>query len=215
MGILESALGAYHAFEVSTLAWVTGIVTTYGGLGVLVGMFFESSFLPLPSEPVLIAAGALGIDPITVTIYGTIGSTFGAMVGYLIGLKGGRPLVKKIGPWFRITEERLVKVEDFANRHGSWGVFAARLLPIIPFKVFSIGSGIARVPFKSFVFFTFLGTIPRAFFLAWLGSEIVKYQGATVALVAVVVCAVGIYYFVNSRKKTASKTPVPSSSNKK
>lgn len=205
MNFLDGFLAAYHAFESSTLAWVSAIILTYGGLGVLVGMFLESSIVPIPSEAVLIAAGALGLSPITVAIYGAVGSALGAMVGYLIGLKGGRPVVKKFGPWLHITEERFSKAEAFAKKHGTWGVLAARLIPIIPFKVFSIAAGITQVDFVPFVLFTLIGTLPRAFLLAWLGAKIVEVQnGATIAVLAIIAVFV-VYWFYkryrNSKKK--------------
>ncbi|PIO05780.1 hypothetical protein COT29_04280, partial [Candidatus Micrarchaeota archaeon CG08_land_8_20_14_0_20_59_11] len=54
---------------------VAAMVGAYGGLGILVGMFLESSIVPIPSEAILVTAGLLGFDPLTVAVYGTIGST--------------------------------------------------------------------------------------------------------------------------------------------
>src|SRR3989338_5045864 len=162
------------------LAWIAGveayffavlkpIIVSYGGLGIAAGMFLESSFIPIPSELILVTAG-LFFDPVTVAIWGTIGSTLGAMVGYYIGFHGGRPIIDKVGPYLFITPERVEKAEKKFKEWGAATVFVSRLIPFIPFKVFSITSGILKFNFPAFVLMTFLGTIPRAFILAWIGN---------------------------------------------
>src|SRR3989344_2010408 len=180
------------------------LVVSYGGVGIAVGMFLESSFVPIPSELILITAG-LFFDPVTVAIWGTIGSTLGAMLGYGIGYYGGRPIIDKIGPYLFITPERVLKAEKKFNEWGAPAVLIARLIPFIPFKVFSITSGILKFNFPSFVVMTFIGTIPRAFILAWVGFSILEYKTQFWIAVAVLVALGAIAYldkkkFFNSKK---------------
>jgi len=154
-------------------------------------MFLESSILPVPSELIFITAG-LFFDPLTVAFWGTIGSTLGAMVGYYIGFKGGRPVVDKIGPYFLATPDRVMRAEKKFHEWGAYAVLVGRLLPFVPFKVFSITSGILKYNFQNFVVMTFIGTLPRAFLLAWLGHSIIQYKNqfwivlGAVALLAIV-----------------------------
>ncbi|PIY91503.1 hypothetical protein COY71_02820, partial [Candidatus Micrarchaeota archaeon CG_4_10_14_0_8_um_filter_60_7] len=97
--MLESLFAAYASLEAFFTQTVLAWIVSMGGFGVLLGMFLESSIVPIPSEAILVTAGLIGIDPITVTIWGSIGSTLGAIVGYYIGKKGGRPIIDKIGPY--------------------------------------------------------------------------------------------------------------------
>ncbi|MFH1056689.1 MAG: VTT domain-containing protein [Candidatus Micrarchaeota archaeon] len=180
------------------------LVVSYGGLGIAAGMFLESSFVPIPSELILITAG-LFFDPLTVAFWGTIGSTLGAMLGYGIGYYGGRPIIDKIGPYLLITPERVLKAEKKFKEWGAPAVFIARLIPFIPFKVFSITSGILKFNFPAFVVMTFLGTIPRAFILAWVGFAILEYKTPFWIALGVLIALGAITYFVKKKFFSNSK----------
>jgi len=193
---LQQILLFYQSIEAWALEFASSVIEKYGGLGVLVGMFFESSIVPIPSELVLITAGALGVSPIDAAIYGTIGSTLGAIVGYFIGLKGGRPVVDKIGPYIFVTKERILRAEKKFSEWGNWTILFARLIPFIPFKVFSVTSGLLKYDFKNFVVLTFVGTIPRAFLLAWIGEKLVPYKQQVLVALAVLLVLAGIYLLV-------------------
>ncbi len=192
-------------FEAYFSAIATGLMQSYGGFGVLIGMFLESSIVPIPSELILVSAGYFGIDIWMVTVYGTIGSTLGAMVGYAIGKYGGRPIVDKVGPYLLVTPDKVAKAEKKFNEWGSYTILIARLIPFIPFKVFSITSGLLKYDFKQFVLWTFIGTIPRALILAWLGTKIYEYK--TNAIIAIIVfCALLAIAWWASRKFRKKKT---------
>lgn len=171
------------------------VVVAYGGMGIAFAMFLESSILPVPSELILITAG-LFFDPVTVAFWGTIGSTLGAMLGYYIGFKGGRPVVDKYGPYFLATPDRVMRAEKKFHEWGAYAVLIGRLLPFVPFKVFSITSGILRFNFENFVLMTFIGTLPRAFLLAWLGGELLQYKSHFWIALGAVVLLVTVGYFV-------------------
>ncbi len=187
--------------EVFLTTQILEIVRSMGGFGILIGMFLESSIIPIPSEAVLVTAGAIGFSPWEVAFWGTIGSTLGAAVGYYIGLKGGRPIVDKIGPYLFVTQEKVQKAEKAFSKYGGWTILVSRLIPFIPFKVFSITSGILKFDFKTFIIFTFIGTIPRAFLLAWIGNEIVKYQQYFYYFIAGVIVAGLLAYYLNKKYK--------------
>ncbi|HIH19671.1 TPA: DedA family protein [Candidatus Micrarchaeota archaeon] len=174
------------------------VILAYGGLGIAFAMFLESSFVPIPSELILITAG-LFFDPVTVAFWGAIGSTLGAIVGYYIGFYGGRPAVRKIGPYLFITQERVDRAEKKFKEWGPKAIFISRLIPFIPFKVFSITSGILRFDLPPFVIMTFLGTIPRAFILALIGNYIIQYKTKFLIVLAVAVL-IGIAGYVIKKK---------------
>jgi uncharacterized membrane protein YdjX (TVP38/TMEM64 family) len=58
-----------------------------------------------------------------------------------------------------------------------------RVIPIVPFKVFSIAAGITKIPFVPFIVCTLVGVIPRMFILALFGANILRYKKP--ALIAV------------------------------
>lgn len=177
------------------------LILSLGGPGIMLGMFLESSIVPIPSELILVTAGLLGFSPLEVAFWGTIGSTLGAIVGYYIGKLGGRPVVDKIGPYLFVTQARVLKAEEKFNKHGGWAVLVSRLIPFVPFKVFSITSGILKFDFKTFVLFTFIGTIPRAFVLAWIGSQILEFKEQAILLM-LAIAAIGLAaYYLNKKRK--------------
>jgi membrane protein DedA with SNARE-associated domain len=177
-------------------AWIQN----YGDLGLLGAMFLESSVIPVPSEVVVAGAGAIGIPLFDIVLWGSIGSTLGAMVGYAIGRYAGLPVIERFGRYILITPHHIEKAQAFAQKNGIWGVLLGRLLPIIPFKVFSIAAGLARIAFVPFVVCTMIGVIPRLFLLGLFGAALVKYT--KVALLALLAAGVVwlAWHFLSSRR---------------
>jgi len=158
-----------------------------GPLGIFIGMFLESSILPIPSEVVLVAAGILGFSIFDITIFGGLGSTAGGIIGYYIGKHGGRPFLDKYGKYLLITLDKLAFVDMWFKKWGGYSVLVSRLIPFIPFKVFSIASGIARLKFSTFVIFTLIGSIPRSFILGYFGSLLYTTQNIIIMVLALAV----------------------------
>jgi membrane protein DedA with SNARE-associated domain len=166
---------------------ITDLVMRFGDAGVFLGMFLESSIIPIPSEVVIIGAGALGISMASILIFGSLGATCGAMAGYALGRYAAMPVILKLGRFVFIKPHHINKAEAFAKKYGAWSVFIGRLLPVVPFKVFSIAAGIIKVPFIPFVASTLLGVLPRMYVLALFGATIVKYKKpAIIILISVV-----------------------------
>ncbi len=163
---------------------LASLITNYGDMGVFVAMFLESSVIPIPSEVVIVAASAVGIPLVSIVIFGSIGATLGAMVGYAIGRYLGLPVILRFGKYILITPQRLEKADAFAQKYGAWGVLIGRVLPIIPFKVFSIASGITRIPFVPFVLCTFIGVVPRMYLLGLFGVLLMKFTKLCVIFAA-------------------------------
>ncbi|MBI4361508.1 DedA family protein [Candidatus Micrarchaeota archaeon] len=187
--------------EAALLQPVLELIRSWGEWGILVGMFLESSIVPIPSEAVLVTAGALGFSPLTVAIFGTIGSTLGGVVGYYIGKKGGRPVVDKVGPYLLVTQDKVMRAEKAFGKYGGWTILVARLIPFVPFKVFSITSGILKFDLKTFTVFTLIGTFPRALLLAWIGVQIIQYQAYFYYFIFGVMVAGLLAYYLNKKYK--------------
>lgn len=176
------------------------LIEQYGAWGVLIGMTLESSIMPVPSEAVILAAGYLGIPFATIVWAGSIGSTLGGAIGWALGRSGVRWFFDRYGKWIGITTARLAKFDAFAVRYGVWGVLIGRLIPVVPFKVFSIAAGMGKVPFWPFVGMTLAGVIPRLIILAVAGDWLRRSTVPTLIVLAVL--GVGMYGLQQWHAKT-------------
>lgn len=187
---------------------IMAIISRFGNIGVFIAMFLESSVIPIPSEVIIIGAGAIGIPLISILIFGALGSTVGAMVGYLLGRYAAMPVILKFGRLILIKHHHIQKAEAFAKKYGAVGVLIGRILPIVPFKVFSIASGITNVPVVPFVACTMIGVLPRIYILVLFGNIIMRYHKQTVfALAGIALIFIAIFVtrkIYNGKRQTAS-----------
>ena len=166
---------------------VISIIRDLGDIGVFIGMFLESSVVPIPSEVVIIGAGAIGVPMASILIFGSLGAAVGAMVGYFLGRYAAMPAILKYGKFILIKPHHIYKAEAFAKKYGVYSVLIGRLLPIVPFKVFSIAAGITKIPPIPFAICTLIGVVPRIFFLSVFGASLVKYTKPAVLILAGVI----------------------------
>ncbi|MFH1239109.1 MAG: DedA family protein [bacterium] len=169
------------------------LITKFGDAGVFIAMFLESSIVPIPSEVIVAGAAAIGIPLFSILVFGSLGSTLGGVVGYLIGRHAAMPVILKFGRYIMIKPHHLQKAEAFAKKYGVWSVLIGRILPVVPFKVFSIAAGITNLPLVPFIVSTMVGVIPRMYILALFGYTIIKYKmPALIILVAVVLAFIAL-----------------------
>lgn len=90
-----------------------------------------------------------------------------AVVAYAIGRRAARPVLVAI-----LGEDRLVRAEAFAERGGVTLLLAMRLIPIVPFSLFSYAAGAARVPLGRFMWTTAIGYLPITAIFVYLGSRL-------------------------------------------
>ena len=125
--------------------------------------FWESSFFPIPPDPLLI--GMAVARPELGLVYAgvaTAASVAGAALGYLIGARGGRPIVERL-----FKPDKVQIAERLYQRYDVWAVSAAAFTPI-PFKVFTITAGVANLDFKRFMLASALGRGGRFFLVGGL-----------------------------------------------
>lgn len=140
--------------------FIVSTVSGWGYIGIFIMMAIESSVIPLPSEVVMIPAGYLvskgEMEWIPVLLSGTLGSIFGALVNYYFAMIVGRKFIKKYGKYFFLPADKLVLVEQFFYKHGSFSTFSGRLIPVIRHLI-SIPAGLARMNIPKFIFYTGTG----------------------------------------------------------
>ncbi len=187
---------------------VMGLMAQYGDAGVFLAMFLESSIVPIPSEVIVIGAGALGLSMTSILVFGSLGATCGAVAGYCLGRYAAMPVILRFGKFILIKPHHIYRAEAFAKKYGAFGVFIGRVLPIVPFKVFSIAAGITKVPFWQFIVCTMLGVVPRMYILALFGTAIVKYKKPALLVllsVLLVFVALKITKVIYNGKKAITK----------
>ncbi|HSW31697.1 MAG TPA: YqaA family protein [Longimicrobiales bacterium] len=143
--------------------------TPHGPAALFVLAFAESSFFPIPPDPLLIAL-CLGAPrrALRFAAICTAGSVLGGMAGYAIGA-GAWHLVDQ---WFftyvpGVTPDAFEKVRGLYDRYDFWAVFIAGLTPI-PYKVFTLSGGVFGINFATFVVASVLSRALRFFAVAGL-----------------------------------------------
>lgn len=149
------------------LGQIAALAPVWGFLLVFFFMTIESSFIPFPSEIVMIPAGFLAargelttgvpaLDLVLAIAVGLAGSLAGAYANYYLARALGIPFLKKYGKWFFLKPEALDRACEVFNRYGAATTFVCRLVPVIR-QLISIPAGVARMPLGSFTLFTGLG----------------------------------------------------------
>src|SRR5579871_500931 len=145
----------------------------YGGVVALMGI--ESACIPLPSEIIMPFAGYLvylgQFKLLWAATAGALGCNLGSVLAYEIGYYGGRPLVEKYGANLLLSRHDLDRADRFFLRFGSAAAFLGRLLPVIRTFI-ALPAGIARMPRGKFHLYTFVGSWPWCFGLAWVGMKL-------------------------------------------
>jgi membrane protein DedA with SNARE-associated domain len=177
-------------------------------------MLMESTIIPIPSEVIIPFAayrahlnGNLSVWGVVVA--GVIGSWVGATIMYWASRLAGRPLVVRYGSYFLVPEQKLHAAENWAARFGSFGVFAARLLPVVRHLI-GIPMGIIKMDFKWYSLFTLVGSAIWCAILAFVGvvagkdDSLIKgdMRHVTLWIVGAVFLLGCLYYFLVHRYMT-------------
>ena len=143
--------------------------TPYGLQALAILALAESSFFPIPPDPLLIALclGATGRS-LRFAAVTTIASVVGGLLGYAIGAV----VWGSVSGFFfdyvpGVTPEAFATVQGYYDRWDFWAVFLAGLTPL-PYKVFTISAGVFAINFPVFVLASVLSRGLRFFLVAGL-----------------------------------------------
>jgi membrane protein DedA with SNARE-associated domain len=155
--------------------FTTGVISAMGYGGVVLLMGIESACIPLPSEIIMPFAGYLvytgQFSLHGAALAGAIGCIAGSIPAYYLGQYGGRPIIEKYGKYVLLSRKELDFADRLFARHGQWVVLAARLLPVIRTFI-AFPAGVARMNMTKFVVYTFVGSYPWCYGLAWVGMKL-------------------------------------------
>lgn len=155
--------------------FIIATISTSGYVGITLLMAIESACVPLPSEIIMPFSGYLvhtgQLALFGVALAGAIGCNLGSAVAYWVGAIGGRPFIARYGRFVLLDHRDLDRAEHFFTRYGSITVFVGRLLPIVRTFI-ALPAGIARMSQVRFHIYTFLGSLPWCYALAYVGMRL-------------------------------------------
>jgi len=197
------------------VSWAQGIVLAFGGPGLLLISFLDSSFLSFPELVDVLVVWLSLRHPSLLAYYagiGALGSLLGSLVLYWLARKGGEAFLRK-----RFHERHVDRGLRTFQRWGVLALFVPSLLPPpTPFKLFVLSAGVAEVSMLRFSLAVGLGRFVRyggeALLALWFGEQVVGYimdHGLEVGIGLGLLVAAGLtIYFVRSRRRASGRTGV-------
>ena len=201
------------------LALLVSAIASGGYASVILLMAIQSACIPIPSEVIMPLAGyALAHNQTQLIILATLASlasNLGSIPAYWVGARGGRPMVERYGSYLLLSRHDLDRVDSFFDRFGSIAVLLGRMLPIVRTFI-AFPAGVAKMNQFRFHLYTFIGSWPWCYALAWVGMKLGDswntdprfkavfqrfHLGVEVFLVA------GVIWFVTSHWKNRIRTP--------
>lgn len=199
-GIIEWAVNA-----------ILNAISYLGYPGIFFLMALESACVPIPSEVVMPFSGYLAYSGtfslLWVTLAGSLGCLAGSLFAYYVGYHFGRPFILKYGRYFLLNKGHVSKAEWFFAKYGDATVFISRLLPIIRTFI-SLPAGIGKMNVWKFSLYTFIGSVPWCFALAYIGyflgphwETILEFSRKLDILVIVCIVVIFIWYVWRLKRK--------------
>jgi membrane protein DedA with SNARE-associated domain len=194
-------------------------ISTYGYAAIFLLSVLQSMCIPTSSELTLGFAGVLAAEG-QLSLVGAIavavaGEVIGAYIAWFIGRYAGRGFVDRYGRYVLLTHHDLDRAEGWYERHGAWGVFVGRLIPVIRNFV-ALPAGVAEYPLVPFGILTFLGSLIWLSAMALIGygvgssyHQVMKgfsYAGYLLAAAAVIAVAFVIAHRYRTYKATVGGT---------
>src|SRR6187431_966695 len=113
--------------------FIMSFIAQLGYTGIFFLMILESALIPIPSEIIMPFSGFLSstgrLDPLLVTLSGSLGNLVGSVLTYYLGIKAGRKFILKYGRYILFKKEHLESTEKLFERYGDRISFGGRLFP--------------------------------------------------------------------------------------
>ena len=139
------------------LAALRGWIQALGALGpaVFILIYAGAVVAAIPGSAITIIAGAIFGSVLGVIVV-SIASTVGAALAFLVGRHFARDATAK---WLS-KSEKFKELDDLTEKHGAIIVALVRIVPIFPFNIVNYGFGLTRVPFRTYVFWSWVCMLP-------------------------------------------------------
>jgi membrane protein DedA with SNARE-associated domain len=200
------------------IALLVGAIAAGGYASVILLMAIQSACIPIPSEVIMPLAGyALAHTQLQLIILATVASlasNLGSIPAYWVGAKGGRPMVERYGSMMLLSRRDLDLVDHFFSKYGSITVLIGRMLPIVRTFI-AFPAGVAKMNQLRFHLYTFIGSWPWCYALAWVGMKLGASWNTNPQFKAIfhrfhlaveVVLVVGAVWFITSHWKNRIRT---------
>jgi membrane protein DedA with SNARE-associated domain len=165
----------YLCMSEKLIEFLISAITAGGYPAVILLMAIQSACIPIPSEIIMPLAGdALAHsqwDLIVLATVASLASNLGSIPAYWVGARGGRPMVERYGSYLLLSRRDLDLVDRFFARYGSIAVLVGRMLPIVRTFI-AFPAGVAKMNQLRFHIYTFLGSWPWCYALAYVGMKL-------------------------------------------
>lgn len=180
------------------------LLIDYGIIGIIIAAFLEPILMPFPVEFVFIPVSL--INPSNSLFYSVVlvlFSTFGSIIGYNVGVKAGRPILKKA-----VSEKTIDKIEDLYKKNAFLTILTSVFTPI-PFEAYVLSAGIFKIDIVKFILAILLSRgiryITQGVLISFFGKDMLFMMKNYLWIVGLVIFT-GIIIFnktniFNSKKK--------------
>ena len=143
-------------------------------LNLAVVSFIEAIFFPIPPDVLLIPLVLLRpAEGLVFALIAAICSVLGAVCGYALGKRAGRPVLNRV-----ISPQRFAQAEWLLRRYDVWAIAVAGFTPV-PYKVFAIASGVFAIDLWRFVVVSLISRGTRfvliALLLVYFGPQMADF----------------------------------------
>jgi membrane protein DedA with SNARE-associated domain len=205
------------------IAILVGLISSGGYASVALLMAIQSACIPIPSEVIMPLAGyALASTQWQLIILATVASlasNLGSIPAYWVGARGGRPMVERYGSYMLLSRRDLDLVDRFFAHYGSITVLIGRMLPIVRTFI-AFPAGVAKMNQFRFHVYTFIGSWPWCYALAYVGMKLGAKWNTDPRFKAVfhrfhvgveIVLVIGVVWFVWTHWKNRIRPEAPAS----
>ena len=134
--------------------------TGYAGMMVFVLIYAAGAVAVIPGTALTIAGGAI-FGSVKGIIAVSLGSTLGAALAFVISRYFAREAMQR---WLS-GNDTFRRLNLLLERRGAIVVAFTRLIPLFPYNLLNYGFGLTRVPFRTYLFWTWLCMLPETFLL--------------------------------------------------
>lgn len=181
------------------------LVAVVTPLNLVIVSFVEAIFFPIPPDVVLIPLVLMRPEGgLWFALIATISSVLGALCGYLVGWKGGRPLLRRL-----TSPGRFQQAEALLNTYDVWAIAIGAFTPV-PYKVMALAAGAFRINLWRFALISLFGRGTRftliALLLMLFGAPMAEFvrrhfEWITVGLTLTALLAAALYRLAASKRK--------------